>query len=137
MKHLDQPTKDDWAKLPPAFRRIRLGLGREKDHPEGNPLIGYSFIAPLDAQGRIDPDLWHKYPEFCRVVRFRPNEADEIGHLVRRPGGTWAFRYDVSGDQAEETGYHFSSGQFIVGGWVSVHEDDGLHPFKIMSVEPV
>ncbi len=137
MKHLDHPTKLDWAKLPPAFRRIRLELAREKGHPEGSSKIGYTFVAPLDAEGRIDPHLWHQYHDFCRVVRFRPNETDDIGHLVRKPGGAWAFRYDVGGDQADETGYHFSSDRFTLGDYVSVREDEDLHTFQVASVEPV
>jgi hypothetical protein len=137
MKHLDQPTKLDWAKLPPAFRRIRLELAREKGHPEGSALIGYTLIAPLDANSRIDLDLWQKHHDFCRVVRFRPDEPDDIGHLVRKPGGAWAFRYDIGGDLADETGYHFSSDRFMIGDYVSVREDDGLHTFQVASVEPV
>ncbi len=124
MKHLDQHTKLDWAKLPPAFRRIRLELAREKGHPDGSALIG----------GRIDLDVWH---DFCRVVRFRPDEPDDIGHLVRKPGGAWAFRYDIGGDLADETGYHFSSDRFMIGDYVSVRGDDGLHTFQVASVEPV
>ena len=34
--------------LPPSFRRIRLELAREPDHPEGSREIGYDFTAPLD-----------------------------------------------------------------------------------------
>jgi hypothetical protein len=36
-------------------------LAREKGHPEGSALIGYTLIAPLDANGRIDLDLWQKH----------------------------------------------------------------------------
>jgi hypothetical protein len=137
MKHVDQHSKLDWTKLPQAFRRIRLELAREKSHPEGSSKIGYKFVAPLDASGRIDPNLWHQYHDFCRVVRFRPDEADDVGHLVRKPGGAWAFRYDVGGEQADETGYHFSTDRFMIGDYVSVREDDGLHTFQVASVEPV
>ncbi|MCI0466034.1 MAG: hypothetical protein L0Y57_03370 [Beijerinckiaceae bacterium] len=137
MKNLDQAAKLVWAKLPSSFRRIRLELAREKRHPQGSALIGYTFVAPLDANGRIDADLWHKYHEFCRVVRFRPDEADNTGHLIRKPGGSWAFRYDIKGEQEEEAGYHFSSDRFILGDYVSVREDDGLHTFQVASVEPV
>ena len=87
--------------------------------------------------GRIDTELWHQHHEFCRVVRFRPAETDEVGHLVRKPGGAWAFRYDIRGDQEEETGYHFSSDRFMLGDYVSVREDDGLHTFQVASVEPL
>jgi hypothetical protein len=49
MKHLDHPTKLDWSKLPPSFRRIRLELAREKGHPQGSASFGYTFDAPLIA----------------------------------------------------------------------------------------
>jgi hypothetical protein len=135
MKHADHVTKLDWAKLPANFRRIRLELAREKGHPQGSALIGYTFVAPLDANGRIDPDLWHQYHDFCRVVRFRPDEPDDVGHLVRKPGGAFAFRYDIRGEQEEEAGYHFSSDRFMLGDYVSVREEDGLHTFQVASVE--
>jgi len=137
MIHLDQITKLEWAKLPSSFRRIRLELAREKGYPQGSALIGYTLVAPLNANGQIDADLWHKYHQFCRVVRFRPDEADDVGHLIRKPGGSWAFRYDIKGDQEEETGYHFSSDRFTLGDYVSVREDDGLHTFQVASVESV
>jgi hypothetical protein len=129
MKHLDHPTKLDRSKLPLSFRRIRLELAREKGHPQGSALIGYTFVAPLDSTGRIDADLWHQNHEFCRVVRFRPNEAEGVGHLIRKQGGAFAFRYDIHGDQEEEAGYHFSSDRFMLGDYVSVREDDGLRTF--------
>jgi hypothetical protein len=137
MKHLDQPTQLDWSKLPSSFRRIRLELAREKGHPQGSAAIGYTLVAPLDGTGRIDTGLWQQYQEFCRVVRFRPGEEDEIGHLVRKQGGAFAFRYDVRGAQEDETGYHFSSDRFMLGDYVSVREDDGLHTFQVASVEPL
>ncbi len=137
MKHLDHVIKHEWAKLPSSFRRIRLELAREKGHPQGSAVIGYTLVAPLDANDRIDAGLWHQYHEFCRVVRFRPDEADDVGHLIRKPGGSWAFRYDIKGDQEDETGYHFSSDRFAIGDYVSIREEDGLHTFQVASVEPV
>ncbi len=137
-KHLDAISQAlAGADLPPNFRRIRLELAREKSHPEGSPAIGYLFAAPLSADGRIDADLWHRYHGYCRVVRFRPDAPDKIGHLVRKPGGNWAFRYDVHGGEGEETGYHFGSEQFVPGEYVSIREADGLHAFRVVSVEPV
>lgn len=124
------------TQLPHEFRRIRLELAREKGHPEGSRNIGYSFVAPLDGDGKIDPALWSKHRESCRVVRFRPDEADEVGHLVRRPGGSWAFRYDISGTDDDEAGYRFGAERFETGEYVSVQEEEGLHTFRVVSVEP-
>lgn len=123
------------TQLPPGFRQIRMELAREKDHPEGSRNFGYSFVAPLDQDGRIDPVLWAKHKDLCRVVKFRPDEADEIGHLVRRPGGHWAFRYDVSGTDDDEAGYRFGDERFEVGEYVSVREDDEMHTFRVVSAE--
>jgi hypothetical protein len=69
--------------------------------------------------------------------RQEQTKPDDIGHLVRKPGGAWAFRYDIGGDLADETGYHSSSDRFMIGDYVSVREDDCLHTFQVASVEPV
>ncbi|MFG1463157.1 hypothetical protein V5F77_09650 [Xanthobacter sp. DSM 24535] len=125
------------SQLPHTFREIRLELAREKDHPEGSRNFGYSFVAPLDENGRINPDLWHTHRDACRVVRFRPGEADDVGHLVRRPGGSWAFRYDVSGDEDDESGYRFGDEAFAPGEYVSIREDEEMHTYRVVSVEHV
>ena len=125
------------AHLPQDFREIRLELAREKDHPAGARDFGYRFVAPLDVNGQIEPELWAKHREACRVVRFRPDEADEIGHLVRRPGGSWAFRYDISGTDDDEAGFRFNAERFVIGEYVSVKEDDESHTFRVVSVESV
>lgn len=126
------------TELPPGFRQIRLELAREKGHPEGARNFGYSFVAPLDESGHIDPALWAKHRDACRVLRFRPDEAAESGHLVRRPGGSWAFRYDIHGTDDDEAGYRFGEEKFEVGEYVSVREDeDEIHTFRVVSVEPL
>ncbi|GGF65758.1 hypothetical protein GCM10007301_26840 [Azorhizobium oxalatiphilum] len=124
-------------KLPHAFREVRLELAREKDHPQGARNFGYMFVAPLDENGQIEPELWAAHRDACRVVRFRPKEADDKGHLVRRPGGSWAFRYDISGDEDDEAGYRFNDERFQVGEYVSIREDEEFHTFRVVSVEPV
>lgn len=125
------------SQLPHDFRKVRMELAREKGHPEGLRDSGYSFVAPIDASGRIEATLWAKHRDACRVVKFRPDEADEVGHLVRRPGGSWAFRYDISGTDDDEAGYRFGDERFEVGEYISVHEDDEMHTYRVVSVEPV
>ena len=80
--------------LPAQFRQIRIVLAREPGHPEGDDEVAYIFVAPLDAEGRIDPKLWRAHREACRVARQRPDEQDQHGHLVHHPGGGWGFHYD-------------------------------------------
>ena len=118
--------------------KIRLELARTHDHPQGANNIGYEFAAPLTESGKIDPAAWDKNREHCRVVRFRPGEEDDIGHLVRKPGGSWAFHYDIHSDEEDdESGYRFGDHQFRTGEYVSVREDDELMPYQVKRVVAV
>jgi hypothetical protein len=121
--------------LPREFRRIRLELAREPGHPAGSSRDGYELIAPLDDDGRIDATLWRAHREACGVTRFRADEDDEIGHLVHKQGGTWAFHYDIVGEDEDETGYRFQDERFVVGEYLSVLEDDKQHTYRVVSVE--
>ena len=53
--------------LPAQFRRIRIELAREPGRPEGDADVAYVIVAPLDADDRIDPTLWRKHREACRM----------------------------------------------------------------------
>ena len=115
--------------------KIRLELARCKDHPEGAHDIGYEFAAPLRPDHKIDGKAWEKERDHCRVVRFRPGEDDDIGHLVRKPGGSWAFHYDIHSDEeGDESGYRFGDHVFRTGEYVSVREDDELMPYVVKRV---
>ena len=118
--------------------KIRLELARDHEHPQGSGAIGYEFAAPLDANGKINPEEWHKRRENCRVRRFRPREADDIGHLIRKPGGSWAFHYDIDSDaEDDESGYRFGDHAFTMGEYVSIREDEELRTFRVVRVLPV
>jgi hypothetical protein len=120
--------------LPRSFRLIRLELARESGHPGGSRQHGYTIVAPLDAADRIDPEAWKDHQSACRVVRFRPGEENDVGHLFRKGGG-WAFHYDVQGDDPDETGFRFAEERFVLGEYVSIREKNGLHTFQVTSVE--
>jgi hypothetical protein len=117
------------------LKRIRLTLARTKAFPEGSARHGYEFVAPLDATGHIDPQAWKLAREQCHVRRFWGDEQDDIGHLVHRPGGSWAFHYDMAGDEDDEAGYRFGSHTFNMGDYVSIKDEDGdLHTFQVVAV---
>ena len=130
-------SKHPAISLPPNFRQIRLELAREKEHPAGSAAHGYTIFAPLDKEGKIDPALWRSFRDFCRVVRFRPDEDEAVGHLIHRPGGSWAFHYDIRGDEDDEPGYHFENERFEVGEYVSIREHDKTHTFCVISVQRI
>jgi hypothetical protein len=122
-----------------ALKRVRLELGRTKDFPNGSRSCGYEFTAPLDHESRLDPVGWKKHRDQCRVRRFWEGEADEIGHLVHRPGGGWAFHYDIHGDDnVDEVGYRLSKERFRPGEYVSIREQDGeMCTFRIITVQDI
>ncbi|MGA7325904.1 MAG: hypothetical protein WBX25_15815 [Rhodomicrobium sp.] len=117
--------------------KIRLELARNHEFPEGSTRHGYEFVTPLNQHRYLDAMLWKEHRERCRVRRFWGDEDDERGHLVRKPGGSWAFHYDIHGDNAgDESGYRLNSHKFVAGEYVSVREnDDVLRTFRIARVE--
>jgi hypothetical protein len=127
------------ASLPHEFKRIRLNLARSKEFPTGSTRHGYEFVAPLDADGHIDPVLWDKHRERCGVRRFWGGE-EQLGHLVHKPGGSeharWVFDYDNTAEEDDEAGYRFTAHAFRPGEYVSISDEDGeLHTFLVVSVE--
>jgi hypothetical protein len=122
--------------------RILLNLARSGEFPNGSSRHGYEFIAPLDALGHIDPVLWKKYRDYCRVRRFWAREEDEIGRLVHKPGGAeharWVFDYNPDEDDDDEAGYKFGVHAFLPREYVSIKGQDGkLHTFRVIIVDPV
>ncbi len=118
------------------LRRVKLVLARDPDFPDGSVERGYDFIAPLDAKGHIDVAAWKALKDRCRVRRFWAGERDEVGHIVHKPGGAWAFHYDIHGDAShDEPGYHFESHALDPGEYVSIKEQDGImRTFMVKSV---
>jgi hypothetical protein len=126
--------------LPHSLKRIRLHLARSKDFPDGSSRHGYEFVAPIDAKGHIDAELWRQHRDHCRVRRFWNGEPEQVGRLVHKPGGAeharWVFDYDEKRADDYEAGYRFGAHAFIPGEYVSITEDDGdIHTFRVMSVE--
>src|SRR6202045_5269981 len=124
-----------------ALNRIVLNLARSREFPGGSSRHGYDFIAPLDSQGHIDPLLWKKYRNYCRVRRFWAGEEDEVGRLVHKPGGAeharWVFDYNPDEDDDDEAGYRFGAHAFLPGEYVSSGgQDSKLHTFRIFKVDP-
>jgi len=119
-----------------TLKRIRLELARDHDFPGGSNEHGYEFTAPLRDDGKIDAAAWKNQRDKCRVRRFWGEEADEVGHLVRKPGGSWAFHYDILGEEDDdETGYRFGDHAFELGEYVSILEhDDQLRTFRVVRI---
>ena len=109
-------------------------LAREPGHPDGDDEVAYIFVAPVDTEGRIDPKLWRAHREACRVSRQRPNEQDQLGHLVYHPGGAWGFHYDGETKLPDDLGFHFADERFVVGEYVSINEHGKMHTYRVTTV---
>ena len=129
-----------------SLKRITLTLARSKEFPGGSAVHGYEFVAPLDAAGNLDAGGWKANRSACRVRRFWADEELDLGHLVHRggvgkggngKGGSWAFTYDIAGDEDDEAGYRFGAHSFNIGDYVSIRDEDAvMHTFVVQHVEP-
>ena len=119
--------------------KIHLELVRCPDLPEGSRRRGYEFVAPLGPDDRIDETEWKAARDRCRVRRFWVGNPDEVGHLIRKPGGAWAFHYDLLGDpEDDETGYRFGDQKFAPGEYVSIKEHDNvIRTFRVIFTRPL
>ena len=128
--------------LPHALKRIRLVLARSKEFPSGSATRGYEFVAPVRADGHIDPELWQEHRAHCRVRCFWDDDDEQIGQLLHKPGGSeharWVFDYDPETRDDDESGYRFGAHIFAPGEYVSIRSEGGeLHTFQVASVEAV
>jgi hypothetical protein len=122
------------ASLPAQFRQIRIVLAREPGHPMGDDEVAYIFVAPVDPEGRIDQKIWRAHREACRVARHRPDEDDQLGHLVRHARGTCGFHYGDETKLPDDVGFHFADERFVVGEYVSINEDGKMHTYRVTTV---
>ncbi len=122
-----------------TVKQIRMELARDRDFPQGSREHGYILLAPLDNMDRIDAAEWKSNREKCRVTRFWGGDEREVGHLVRKPGGAWAFHYDIHGNEDDdETGYRFGDERFRPGEYVSIREQDGeMRTFRVITATDV
>lgn len=118
-----------------TMKRIHLELARSHEFPAGSRERGYDFVAPLDDAGHLSADEWRRERQHCRVRRFWNGEDDELGLLVHKRGGTWAFDYDPSNSDDDEPGFKFDRHHFVPGEYVSITEHDGVQrTFRVISV---
>ncbi|MCC7253858.1 hypothetical protein [Hyphomicrobium sp.] len=109
-----------------TLKHVRMDLARDHEFPNGSREHGYEFVAPLDDAGYLVAAEWRKKRDRCRVKRYWGREQSQLGHLVHRPGGSWAFDYDPERSSDDEPGFKLDKHRFIPGEYVSIKESDGI-----------
>ena len=109
-----------------GLSRVILRLGRNPDQgaPDGDDHRGYVLVAPLDADGFLDPKLWAEKRDECTVRRFHPTETAADGWL-RHANGVWRFWYDEADEGPEEPGVGLGDHRFRPGEYVTIRERGG------------
>jgi hypothetical protein len=125
------------SKPSPVWSRVRLELARSHEFPEGSTRHGYVLVLPLDADGKIDEELYRKAPELCTLHRFWEGEGDAVGRLVRRGPRRWVFAYHADREDDEPVP-HLSEHVFRIGEYFAVREPNGNeHALRVAAVTPV
>lgn len=106
-----------------ALTKITLQLGRNEGYPDGDRHEGYIINAPINAEGKLDVEIWRKYSKDCKVIRYSANDDNDAeGQLVYK-SGKWSISY--SADFEEEGLFHLADHRLWVGDYVTVTEKDG------------
>lgn len=108
--------------------RVILRLARNPGFPDGDSARGYSIVAPLDAEGRLDADLWREHKDACTVRRFSPNKEEVADGLLSNRGGHWFFQYDEPSEGPNEPVYRLADHSLRIGDYVAIkeHNDETL-----------
>lgn len=115
---------------------IRLAPNPGTEFSDGDDHRGYSFVAPLDGDGRVDAAAFEAAGETCTVRRFTPDDDPQEG-VLRRRGEAWFFDYE-EGEDDDEPVHRLSDHRFQVGEYVSVRDEDGrLLAYKVTEVAPL
>ena len=116
---------------------MRLARNPGTEFADGDDHRGYTLVAPLLADGKLDIEAFQKVRADCSVRRFAPDEDAVTGRLARR-GQTWFFDYDDSDDADDEPVHRLGEHRFSVGEYVSVADEDGrLLAYKVTEVSPL
>ena len=121
-----------------ALSRIVMRLARNPgtEFADGDDHRGYTLVAPLTADGKLDESGFKAQRAACTVRRFASDEDPQEGRLAHRRD-RWFFDYDDDPDTLDEPLYRLGEHRFAVGEYVSITDEDGrLLAYKVTEVSP-
>jgi hypothetical protein len=119
-----------------SLSRIVMRLARNPgtEFADGDDHRGYTLVAPLTDDGKLDETLFRSARTGCTVRRFAPDEDPQEGRLARR-GDHWFFDYE-EGVADDEPVYKLGQHRFAVGEYVTVIDEDGRPlTYKVTDVQ--
>lgn len=121
-----------------TLSRIMLQMARNPgtEFADGDDRRGYMIVAPLDANGRLDGNVFSREPDKCVVRHFADGEPATTGRLRRR-GENWFIDYDASNERPDEYGVHLGDHQFRIGDYVTLRDgEDHAWTYRVADVRP-
>lgn len=120
-----------------SLYRIILQLARNPDNSEVAAGQGYTLIAPLDAQARLDVEAWRQHRRDCRVYRRHPDPQEQADGWLTHRGSHWFFHYDEADEGEDEPAYRLGDHVFREGEYVTVNfHGEAPVTYKITDVAP-
>jgi hypothetical protein len=119
-----------------SLSRIVMRLARNPgtEFADGDDHRGYTLVAPLTEDGKLDEASFRRARDGCTVRRFAPDENPQEGRLARR-GDNWFFDYDDR-NADDEPVYKLGQHRFAVGEYVTVSDEDGRPlTYKVTDVQ--
>lgn len=121
-----------------SLSRIVMRLARNPgtEFADGDDRRGYTLVAPLTQDGKLDEAEFRAARERCTVRRFAPDEDPAEGRLARR-GDNWFFDYEEGSDVDDEPVYKLGQHRFVLGEYVTVADDEGRFlTYKVTDAQP-
>lgn len=121
-----------------SLSRIVMRLARNPgtEFADGDDHRGYTLVAPLTEDGRIDEAALKSSPEAGKVRHFTPDDDPHEGRLGRR-GDRWFFDFGDE-DEGQEPLYRLGEHRFAVGEYLSISDEDGrLLTYKVTDIAAV
>lgn len=117
-----------------SLKRISLQLALNPG-AGAEPSQGYTLLAPLTPEGRLDVEAWRANRKECRVFRFHPDPAERADGWLTHHGNNWFFRYDEEAEGDDERVHRLGDHIFREGEYITVtfHGETPL-TYKVIDV---
>ncbi|MBK8196925.1 MAG: hypothetical protein IPK75_01050 [Acidobacteria bacterium] len=120
-----------------TLQRITLQLARNPGLPAGAADQGYTIIAPVTKDGKLDADAWRAHRKACRVVRFHPDPAERADGWLSHRGKHWFFHYDEEAEGEDEAVFRLAEHTFREGEYVTIdHPGREAQTYKVTDISP-